>query len=60
MVSMNQRTGRAEIDNRPSADRRRVATNQYIYPSAPFAQGEDVIVKALPDDPNVVMIFGRP
>jgi hypothetical protein len=37
-----------------------VTTNQYIYPSSPFAQGESVTVKALPSDPNVVMIFGRP
>ena len=37
-----------------------LTTNQYIYPSAPFAQGEDVIVKVLPSDPNVAMIFGRP
>jgi hypothetical protein len=36
-----------------------VTTNQYIYPSAPFAAGEDVTVKALPSDPNVVMIFGK-
>jgi hypothetical protein len=37
-----------------------VTTNQYIYPTAPFSEGESVIVKALPSDPNVVMIFGRP
>jgi hypothetical protein len=36
-----------------------VTTNQYIYPSAPFVVGEDVTVKALPSDPNVVMIFGK-
>jgi hypothetical protein len=36
-----------------------VTTNQYIYPSAPFATGEDVTVKALPSDPKVVMIFGK-
>jgi hypothetical protein len=36
-----------------------VTTNQYIYPSAPFAQGEDVSVKVLPSDPNTVMIFGK-
>jgi hypothetical protein len=36
-----------------------VTTNQYIYPSAPFAEGEDVTVKVDPDDPNVVMIFGK-
>jgi hypothetical protein len=36
-----------------------VSTNQYIYPSAPFSEGEDVTVKVLPSDPNVVMIFGK-
>src|SRR3954447_9835746 len=36
-----------------------VSTNQYIYPSAPFAQGDDVTVKVLPSDPNTVMIFGK-
>jgi hypothetical protein len=36
-----------------------VTMNQYIYPSAPFAVGEDVTVKVAPDDPNEVMIFGK-
>jgi hypothetical protein len=36
-----------------------VTFNQYIYPSAPFAAGEDVTVKVDPDDPNVVMIWGK-
>ena len=36
-----------------------VTTNQYIYPSAPFSEGEDVTVKVDPSDPNVVMIFGK-
>ena len=36
-----------------------VSMNQYIYPSAPFAQGDDVTVKVLPSDPNTVMIFGK-
>jgi hypothetical protein len=36
-----------------------VTTNQYIYPSAPFAAGDDVTVKVLPSDPTVVMIFGK-
>ena len=36
-----------------------VTTNQYIYPSAPFAQGDNVTVKVLPSDPNTVMIFGK-
>jgi hypothetical protein len=34
-------------------------TNQYIYPSRPFAAGEDVTVKVDPSDPNVLMIFGN-
>jgi hypothetical protein len=33
--------------------------NQYIYPSAPFATGDDVTVKVDPADPNVAMIFGK-
>jgi len=33
--------------------------NQYIYPSNPFAVGDNVTVKVDPDDPNVMMIFGR-
>ena len=36
-----------------------VTTNQYIYPSNPFSEGENVTVKVDPDDPNVVMIFGH-
>jgi hypothetical protein len=36
-----------------------VTTNQYIYPAAPFSEGENVTVKVLPADPNVVMIFGK-
>ena len=36
-----------------------VSTNQYIYPSAPFSEGEDVTVKVDRDDPNTVMIFGK-
>jgi hypothetical protein len=37
-----------------------VTTNQYIYPSAPFAAGEDVIVRVAPDDQNEVMLWGKP
>jgi len=37
----------------------KVTTNQYIYPSAPFSEGEDVTLKVDPADPNVVMIFGK-
>ena len=33
--------------------------NQYIYPSNPFREGEDVTVKVDPDDQNVAMIFGH-
>jgi predicted phage gp36 major capsid-like protein len=36
-----------------------VTINQYIYPSAPFAAGDDVTVKVDPSDPNVAMIFGK-
>ncbi len=36
-----------------------VTTNQYIYPSNPFTEGENVTVKVDPDDSNVVMIFGH-
>ena len=31
--------------------------NQYIYPSNPFTEGENVTVKVDADDANVVMIF---
>jgi hypothetical protein len=34
-----------------------VTTNQYIYPSNPFTEGENVTVKVDPDDRNAVMIF---
>ena len=33
--------------------------NQYIYPSAPFSAGEDVVVRVDPDDKNSVMLWGR-
>jgi hypothetical protein len=36
-----------------------VTTNQYIYPSNPFTDGENVSVKVDPADPNSVMIFGH-
>lgn len=41
------------------AEAYQVTTNQYIYPSAPFSEGDDVTLKVDPDDPNVVMIFGK-
>lgn len=33
--------------------------NQYIYPAAPFAAGEDVYVRVDPDDPNAMMLWGK-
>jgi hypothetical protein len=36
-----------------------VQTNQYIYPAAPYAAGENVVVKVDPADPNVLMIWGK-
>lgn len=33
--------------------------NQYIYPSNPFQEGENVTVKVDPEDPQVAMIFGH-
>jgi hypothetical protein len=33
--------------------------NQYVYPSNPFREGEDVTIKVDPDDPHVAMIFGH-
>ena len=41
------------------ADPYEITTNQYIYPSNPFVEGENVTVKVDPDDANVVMIFGH-
>lgn len=43
----------------PDADAYRLTTNQYIYPSNPFLQGQDVVVKVDPDDRDVAMIFGH-
>jgi hypothetical protein len=37
-----------------------VTFNQYVYPSAPFSPGEDVIVRVDPEDPNTVMLWGKP
>jgi hypothetical protein len=36
-----------------------VTTNQYVYPSRVFSEGQDVTVKVDPGDPNVLMIFGE-
>jgi hypothetical protein len=41
-------------------DAYQVSTNQYVYPSSPFSQDENVIVKVDPADPNVLMIWGKP
>jgi hypothetical protein len=44
----------------PAGGEPRPATfNQYIYPAAPFAVGEDVIVRVDPEDPNVMMLWGK-
>ena len=43
----------------PGGEAYEVTFNQYVYPSAPFASGEEVTVKVDPDDPNVVMIWGK-
>ncbi len=43
----------------PGGEAYEVSFNQYVYPSAPFAAGEDVTVKVDPDDPNSVMIWGK-
>jgi hypothetical protein len=45
---------------RPAAgDAYQVSINQYVYPSGPYSEGEDVTVKVDPSDPDVVMIFGK-
>ena len=36
-----------------------VTTNQYVYPDAPFNEGEDVTVRVDPDDRDLVMIFDK-
>jgi hypothetical protein len=46
---------------KPAAgDPYQVTFNQDIYPSAPFSAGEDVMVKVAPEDPNTVMLWGKP
>ena len=40
-------------------DAYQVTTNQYIYPSNPFQEGDSVMVKVAPSEPDVVMIFGK-
>jgi hypothetical protein len=41
------------------AEAYQVTFNQYIYPSAPFNEGDAVTLKVDPQDPNSVMIFGK-
>jgi hypothetical protein len=36
-----------------------VTINQYIYPSAPFSEGEEVTLKVDPADRESAMIFGK-
>jgi hypothetical protein len=44
----------------PAAGEPRAATfNQYIYPAAPFATGEDVMVRVDPEDANSMMLWGK-
>ena len=44
----------------PAEGEPRPATfNQYIYPAAPLAAGDDVIVRIDPDDPNSMMLWGK-
>jgi hypothetical protein len=41
-----------------SGEAYQATTNQYIYPSAPFSDGQDVTVKVDPEDSSQVLIFG--
>ena len=41
-----------------SGEAYQATTNQYIYPSNPFSEGEDVTVKVDPEDSTQVLIFG--
>ena len=44
---------------RPASGEAYQATiNQYVYPSNPFAEGQDVNVRVDPEDPTSVMIWG--
>lgn len=44
----------------PADGEPRAATfNQYVYPAAPFAAGEDVVVRIDPDDPTAMMLWGK-
>ncbi len=33
--------------------------DQYVYPAMPFAVGDAVVVKVLPEDPQTLIIFDR-
>ena len=37
----------------------KLTINQYVYPSAPFSEGDDVKLKVDPSDPSSAMIFGK-
>jgi hypothetical protein len=43
----------------PDGDPRGATFNQYIYPAAPFAAGEDVIVRIDPEDAGSMMLWGK-
>ena len=43
----------------PDGEPRAATFNQYVYPSAPFATGEDVIVRIDPEDPGSMMLWGK-
>jgi hypothetical protein len=43
----------------PDGEPRAATFNQYVYPAAPFAAGEDVIVRIDPEDPNAMMLWGK-
>jgi hypothetical protein len=44
--------------NPASGEPYQVTINQYVYPSNPFSEGQDVRVKVDPEDSTSVMIFG--
>jgi hypothetical protein len=43
----------------PEGEPRAATFTQYVYPSAPFAAGDDVVVRVAPDDANVMMLWGK-
>ena len=42
-----------------TGDSYQATTNQYIYPSNPFSEGENVVGRVDADDRDVLMIFGH-